>query len=613
MKKKYIYSACLAFTLAFCGCSDFLDRDPDRILSDEQVFSDEKMITSVLANFYGRMEWGQRITDAGSYVCLDEALRSSGGPDLFRTFGDDHWRIYDYGLIRNINQFLASLNNTDVISEERKNQLRGEVRFMRAYTYFCMCRCMGGMPIVGDEVFSYESGMDITTLQYPRSTEAELYDYVIKECTEIAADGMLPSEASKNSARATKWAALALKARAAVYAGSIANYNNKMENPVSTPGGEVGIPASKASEYYKIAYDAAKAVIDGGVYVLQNNISDKADNFYAATTLKDNNTEVIWARDYKGPSNYQGWTRDNVPSSHAEDIDQAYLGPVLNLVEDFEYIGNRDGKLNIKNSDGSYIAYDKAIDLFKDKDPRLFATVIVPGSSFRGSEVVLRAGVKRNESGEWKSYHGKRGQDVTSRGLIITPVNGPMTTGDDQYVNKSGFFVRKFMDETVGATTRGRGSEVWFPRFRVSEMYLIAAEAAMEMNDQDNARRYLNAVRERAGIQPLNGTITLNDIVRENRVEFAFENHRFYDLKRWRLADKLWDNNENTSTAIHRVLFPYQIDQVGDPNDLKWVFDATTTYMSPYPRYFQPKNYYNFINQDWINRNPKMVKNPYQS
>lgn len=114
------------------------------------------------------------------------------------------------------------------------------------------------------------------------------------------------------------------------------------------PGSEVGIPASKASEYYKIAYDAAKAVIDGGVYVLQNNISDKADNFYAATTLKDNNTEVIWARDYKGPSNYQGWTRDNVPSSHAEDIDQAYLGPVLNLVEDFEYIGNRDGKLNIK-------------------------------------------------------------------------------------------------------------------------------------------------------------------------------------------------------------------------------------------------------------------------
>lgn len=613
MKKKFIYSACLALMLAVSGCSDFLDREPDRILSDDQVFSDEKMITSVLANFYGRMEWGQRITDVDSYFCLDESLRSSGGPDLFRTFGDDHWRIYDYGLIRNINQFLVSLNNTNVISEDEKNKLRGEVRFMRAYTYFCMCRCMGGMPIVGDEVFTYESGMDVTTLQYPRSSESEMYDYIIKECTEISAEGMLPTEASKNSARATRWAALALKARAAIYAGSIANYNNKMENPISTPGGEVGIPASKAAEYYKIAYDAARAVIDGGVYVLQNNLTNKADNFYAATTLKDGNTEVIWARDYKGPSNYQGWTRDNVPSSHAEDIDQAKLGPVLNLVEDFEYINNRDGKLKTKNDDGSYIAYDKAIDLFKDKDPRLFATVMVPGSSFRGSEVELRAGVKRFENGEWKSYHGKRGEDVTPRGLIITPVNGPMTTGDDQFVNKSGFFVRKFMDETVGATTRGRGSEVWFPRFRVSEMYLIAAEAAMEMNDQDNARRYLNAVRERAGIQPLEGTITLDDIVRENRVEFAFENHRYYDLKRWRLADKLWDNNENTPTAVHRVLFPYQIDQEGNPNDLKWVYDATTTYMSPYPRYFQLKNYYNFINQDWINRNPKMAKNPYQS
>lgn len=613
MKKKYIYSACLALALAFTGCSDFLDRDPDRILSDEQVFSDEKMITSVLANFYGRMEWGQRITDANSYICLDETLRSSGGPDLFRTFGDDHWRVYDYGLIRNVNQFLASLDNTDVVSEERKNQLRGEVRFIRAYTYFCMCRCMGGMPIVGDEVFTYEAGMDITALQFPRATESEMYDYIIKECTEISADGMLTSEPSKYSARATKWAALALKARAAIYAGSIANYNNKMENPIATPGGEVGIPASKAPEYYKIAYDAAKAVIDGGVYVLQDNMPDKANNFYAATTLKDGNTEVIWARDYKGPSNYQGWTRDNVPSSHAEDIDQAHLGPVLNLVEDFEYVNDRNGKLKIKNADGSYIAYDNAIDLFKDKDPRMFATVMVPGSSFRSEEVVLRAGVKRLEGGEWKSYHGKRGQDLTSRGLVITPVNGPMTTGDDQYVNKSGFFVRKFMDETRGATTRGRGSEVWFPRFRVSEMYLIAAEAAMEMNDQENARHYLNAVRERAGIQPLEGTITLNDIVRENRVEFAFENHRFYDLKRWRLADKLWDNNENTPTAVHRVLFPYQIDQEGNPNDLKWVFDATTTYMSPYPRYFQLKNYYNFINQDWINRNPKMTKNPYQS
>ncbi|MEG1586031.1 MAG: RagB/SusD family nutrient uptake outer membrane protein [Bacteroidales bacterium] len=613
MKKTYFYSILLSFSLMAGSCSDFLDRDPDRILSDEQVFSDPKLIVSVLANFYGRLEWGQRITDAGSYICLDETLRSSGGPDLFRTFNDDHWRIYDYGLIRNINQFLKSIDNTTVIPESEKRQLKSEARFIRAYTYFCMGRCMGGMPIVGDQIFEYTPGMDITQLQVARSTEAGIYDYIISECTEISGEGMLSAEPSKFSARATKWAALALKARAAIYAGSIANYNNKLPNPVQTPGLEVGIPAEKAAGYYQLAFDTAKELIEGGVYRLQDNNADKVRNFYEATSLKENNTEVIWARDYKGPSNYQGWSRSNVAPTHAEDIDQSYLGPVLNLVEDFEYVNNRDGKLKLKQPNGEYIFYDNASDLFKDKDPRLFATVIVPGGKFRGTEVVLRAGVKVQSDNAWKTVTGQPGIDVTSRGLVITSKNGPVISGDAEFINKSGFFVMKFMDETIGATTRGKGSEIWFPRFRMSEIYLIAAEAAYELQDQANASLYLNAVRKRAGIQELTDPVTLDDIIRENRVEFAFENHRFYDVKRWRIADKIWDNNENTPTAIHRVLYPYMIEQPNGPNDGKWVFDSGTTYMSPYPRYFQMKNYYNFIHQDWLNKNPKMVKNPYQS
>ena len=189
-----------------------------------------------------------------------------------------------------------------------------------------MCRGLGGMPIIGDEVFDYQSGMDITTMQFPRSTEAEMYDYIISECQAVY--NLLPAEKQINSARANRWTAKMLEARAAVYAASIANYNNKMSTPIRTEGGEVGIPADKASDYYKTALAAAENVIKDSPYILQDRRPDnKRLNFYEATSVKDNNTEVIWARDYKYPGQTVEFTKYNIPKSHAEDIDNSYGGP----------------------------------------------------------------------------------------------------------------------------------------------------------------------------------------------------------------------------------------------------------------------------------------------
>ena len=96
-------------------------------------------------------------------------------------------------------------------------------------------------------------------------------------------------------------------------------------------------------------------------------------------------------------------------------------------------------------------------------------------------------------------------------------------------------------------------------------------------------------------------------------MELAFENHRWWDAKRWRIADKLWDNNENTRSAVPYALYPYKVDAPGDPNDGKWIFDEERAYMVKYPRYFQMRNYYNFFDNSWLNNNPKLVKNPYQN
>ncbi|MFA6644207.1 MAG: RagB/SusD family nutrient uptake outer membrane protein [Bacteroidales bacterium] len=608
MKLKNIFIAFALVLFALTSCSEFLEREPDTILSDDQVFGDEVMIKSVLSNFYGRITWGQHIDDSYSYTILDEASRSDSGPDTRQGFEDNRWRVYDYTLMRNLNQFLKGVRETDVLDADTQKMLEGEARFIRAWLYFNMARGMGGMPIIGDEVFEYSPGMDITTLQYPRSTEAEIYNYIISECEAIK--NFLPENPSINAARATKWAALMLKARAAVYAGSIANYNNKMPNPIKTPGGEVGIDANLAQGYYQTALSAAEEVINSGKYELQlNKPDDRGRNFYEALSVKENNKEVIWARDYKYPGQTNGFTQINIPASHAEDIDRAYAGPILNLVEDFEYINDRDGEIKIRDNEGNYIFYDRAEDAFANKDPRLWGTVIYPGAIFKGSPVVLQAGQKYFENGEWHVRTSTPGS-TDENDILITSINGP-NQSNDQYVNKSGFFFRKFLDETPSASTRGRRSEMWFPRFRFAEAVMIASEAAFELGQADKALTYLNMVRERAGIQPLT-SMTFDDIVQERRVEFAFEDHRYWDLKRWRIADKVWNGIQDDPNAQQWGLFPYLVNDPGNPNHGKWVFDKIKIHMSPFPRDFQMRNYYNFIDQGWINNNPKLVKNPYQ-
>ena len=606
IKNIFIVLALMLFTLG--SCSDFLEREPDTILSDDQVFGDEVMIKSVLANFYGRITWGQHIDDSYSYTILDEASRSDSGPDTRQGFEDNRWRVYDYTLMRNLNQFLEGVRATDVLDIETQNQLEGEARFIRAWLYFNMARGMGGMPIIGDDVFEYTPGMDITSLQYPRSTEAEIYNYIISECEAIK--NMLPEDPSVNAARATKWAALMLKARAAVYAGSLANYNNKMPNPITTPGAEVGIPANLANGFYETALSAAEEVINGEMYELQiSKPDDRGRSFYEALSVKENNKEVIWARDYKYPGQTNGFTQSNIPASHAEDIDRAYAGPILNLVEDFEYINDRDGEINIRDNSGNYIFYDNPEDAFANKDPRLWGSIIYPGAVFKGMPVVLQAGQKYLDNGEWNVITSSPG-NTDDDGVIITSVNGP-NQSNDQYVNKSGFFFRKFLDETPAASTRGRRSEMWFPRFRFAEAVLIASEAAFELGQSAKALSYLNMVRERAGIQLLT-SMTFDDIVQERRVEFAFEDHRYWDLKRWRLADQVWNGIQDDPDAQQWGLFPYLVNDPGNPNHGKWIFDKVKIHMSPYPRNFQLRNYYNFIDQGWINNNPKLVRNPYQ-
>ena len=256
--------------------------------------------------------------------------------------------------------------------------------------------------------------------------------------------------------------------------------------------------------------------------------------------------------------------------------------------------------------------------MFADRDPRLSATIILPNGEFDGKQILLQAGVLLKENGNWIEKTARRNETDTINGkpILITANNGPFG-GDDREINRTGFYIRKYLDKTPAAGTIGRGSEMWNVYFRISEAYLIAAEAAWEIsrnNSDVEALKYINAVRDRAGIKPLT-TIDHQKIMHEYQVEFAFEGHRWWDLKRWMEAHKLWTGNANDRSACRLGLWPYKVVAEGDANDGKWMFmekDMQKLNLWRRPLKCTDTQYYSEIDNDWFNKNPKLVKNPYQ-
>jgi hypothetical protein len=125
----------------------------------------------------------------------------------------------------------------------------------------------------------------------------------------------------------------------------------------------------------------------------------------------------------------------------------------------------------------------------------------------------------------------------------------------------------------------------------------------------------VNQVRQRAGFPPnsLNATtLTLARLQNERDVELAFEDHRVWDLARWRQAHVLWDGSASNPNAVMYALFPYRIVNPGNPNDGKYVFDKFVAPKFVNARFYQLMNYYSSISQSVLDNNPLIVKNPFQ-
>jgi hypothetical protein len=610
--------------------SAFLDVPPKQIIPEEIAFSDPALVLSVLGDLYNRQQDFSSLDGDGwkSFVDFSEAFPSENGSYniVQRTgWGYGEWGNWDYGYIRDLNLFIKRATAATKLIEADKTRFIAEARFLRANFYFEMAKRMGGVPLI-TEPMQYDYSGNVTNLQVARSKESEVYDFVISEAEAIKS--LLPADANQKS-RASKGAALAMEARAALYAGSIARYGSRTPQ-VTLPGAEVGIPAGMASGYYQKSLAAAEEIIRGqaGSYQLYRILPDLSANFAAVFLDKSSvNQESIFIEDFKvNSAKVHGFTTNNQPFSISDEgLDAGRLNPSLNLVQAFEKLDNTYAPIATRDAQGNPVFYTSQLDAFAGRDARLAGTILLPDGVFKGKHVDIWAGYQLADGSILTSDDASHLAKLPGTDVAVQVVGKDGPVNGQEFRSQTGFYIRKYLDPQVGSGRRGRQSDVAFIRYRYAEVLLNAAEAAFELGMSGIADGYINQVRARAGLtKPLQG-VTFDQLVHERRVELVFEGHTLFDMKRWRLAHIVWDGSKmSVNQLVSDIglstkkntqpygLWPYKYYNPGNPNHGKWLFKEVLPSAVTGANTFQMGNYYSTIGNDILSANPKIVKQPNQ-
>ena len=542
----YIYiSAAINIAFTLSSCNGFLDREEDSFIDKTATFDSYNRTKQYLIYAYTLLPDGlnrfsreamlaSATDDAEFAIESAEIQQLNNGSWNALNNPDDVWNRYFSG----ISKCCTLLENTDHVNldisrldpdkqVEYANSLkdirmwRAEARFLRAYFHFELLKRYGPIPIV-TSTLSINGNYENT----PRPTMKEVVDFIAKEC-DIAADTLeLTPWRNVNDAfgRATKGAALALKSRLLLYAASPLYVDFGDTNETNKPT-DVAL--------WKSAADAAKAVIDLNQYELASSYADLFKNDFQ-------NKEYIFVRRYAANSDFE---KSNFPVSFGG---QGGTNPSQNLVDDYEML------------DGTPFDWNdpaKAAQPFENRDARLGATILMNMAPFKGKKVA-----------------------TYPEGADASP--NPNAT-------KTGYYLRKFLNEDVNIQTGGSSSGHVVPLFRLAEIYLNYAEALNECDPTNpDIALYLNKVRNRASlpnVSALSQEQMRAVIQHERRVELAFEEHRSWDVRRWKIA----------SSTLGAPLMGVQIER-------KPLGGYTYMPVKVEQRVFQPKMYWYPIPQSEV-------------
>jgi len=487
--KKIKYVLVLVTAVVFTGCHNILDIEPkDRITG---IWENEALVESYVNGMYNSLQhgycealWGA-LTDelhdvhnnGGAWTVQRGELTSDNVSTLSTTTTIPSFNKWGsaYARIRDINEFFQEIESS-IFDDEIKNRLKGEMKFIRAYLYSELLWRYGGVPLV-THVFALDDDYTAVT----RESYDKVVDFIVNELDE-AVEMLSRSEILKG--RATPDAALALKSRVLLYAAS--SLNN---------------PSNDLTKWEKAA-EAAEALMNKG-YTLYPD--------YKNLFMEDNN-EIIFGRYFTKSINHNinGYSGTNSLYGGGHNH------PTENIVMDYEM---KNGELPYSIGSNNEMIVNPASGYdpenpYLDRDPRFYASILYDGCVFQDHEV--------------ETFDGGIDSPLSS----IVPWNATMT----------GYYLYKFIDpsKSVNLRTDDLSTNPWI-FFRYGEILLNYAEAKFELGDEDAARNAVNQIRERANMPPItsSGSELRDKIRHERRIELAFEGHRFFDVRRWKILEEV--------------------------------------------------------------------------
>lgn len=473
--KKISYILCAATLMMFSGCEKFLTHDHPTDVYDEIWWNTEANVTSALNSIYVGIPDGS----SGRQLMFLDAL-SDNAVSRQSTRGDyeaftkgiqgPNWGVGtgiwddDYRDIRRANRFLENIDKAYMSNEELRTRYPYEARALRAYYHMELMMFFGGITIMTQSVTPDESYL-------PRNTAQEVYNFIIAELTECAAN--LPNTYADNAdlkrmSAATCW----------------------------------GLISKLALQHkdYNLAKEAAKKIIDMGDYGLRKSANPK--NSYADLFLYtgERNNERIFFREITSAGGQ--WNTFAPQGTGGKTV----VSPTASIVNAYE---TKQGKTLAELGPDSAAIYAKEPNFNNNRDPRMSASIILPGATYTGVFLDPFAGSGLDKIG-------------------------------NQNATATGFWVNKYLDPKDKTAASGART-LDFMIMRYAEVLLNYVEALIELGDDDNPDviKYLNEIRNRATMPNVDLTVyntqeKLRELVRrERRIELAFEGVRYYDIRRW--------------------------------------------------------------------------------
>lgn len=460
--------------IMFAGCQKSLDLTPKDQISDASFWKNSDQFKLAANDFYFSLQGAHNYTELNSDIAFGSGANSVSNGSYLAQANSDVWNNA-YINIRGTNYLLAKAKESKLGQEVQR--WVGEAQFFRAYQYWNLVKTFGGVPLITKVL-----NTDSPELYTPRATQQAIIDFIIANLDTAISYLPLQSELTESEiGRVTKGAALALKARAALYQATWMKYHNE------------GSP----TDYLADAISASEAVISSGEYALYDEQGAQSYK-YLFILQGDDSKEVILARRYYINRATHNWTRE---------LWFNYMIPTKTMAD--MYLAT-DGLPIVKSP--LFMGYDRLNSEFQNRDPRMSMTFIVPGDSIFA------------DGGVWAvTYPGFTGTNAT----------------------QTGYMLRKFLDETIEATQfQGSYDFKEFRYAEILLIFAEALyERDGQISDND-LNRTINLVRARVNMPAItnafvsaNGLEMLNEIRRERTVELAFEGYRRDDLRRWKTAE----------------------------------------------------------------------------